>query len=166
MHDRREARQFESEPTSMGRMKTLCFEQYGPPSALKFLERGIPEPAAGEVLVKVVAAAINPSDVKNVSGHFKSGMPRVPGRDYAGVVVAGAGRAGEEIWGSGPGFGVVRDGAHAEYFVMPAAWISRKPSDLSMEQAAAIETWAFDRAVEAYEAVAGGAPVKQVLQFR
>ncbi|MEO7073457.1 MAG: zinc-binding alcohol dehydrogenase family protein, partial [Rhodanobacter sp.] len=41
-------------------------------------------------------------------------------------------------WGSGPGFGVARDGAHAEYFVMPSGWVSRKPPQLSMAQAAAI----------------------------
>jgi NADPH:quinone reductase-like Zn-dependent oxidoreductase len=40
--------------------------------------------------------------------------------------------------GSGAGFGVVRDGAHAEYIVVPAEWISKKPQQLSMEQAAAI----------------------------
>jgi NADPH:quinone reductase-like Zn-dependent oxidoreductase len=65
-------------------------------------------------------------------------MPRVPGRDYAGTIVAGDGRKGEEVWGSGPGFGVARDGTHAEYFVMPSAWVSRKPPQLSMAQAAAI----------------------------
>lgn len=87
---------------------------------------------------KVVASAINPSDVKNVSGHFKSDTPRVPGRDYAGVVVAGDSREGEEVWGSGPGMGVVRDGAHAEYLVMPSAWVGLKPASLSMAQSAAI----------------------------
>ncbi|MGV8942275.1 MAG: quinone oxidoreductase family protein [Lysobacter sp.] len=122
----------------MNKMKVWSFDQYGPSSALKLQERGIPQPGPGEVLVKVAATAINPSDVKNVSGHFKSSLPRVPGRDYAGTIVAGDGRHGEEVWGSGPGFGVARDGAHAEYFVMPSAWVSRKPPQLSMAQAAAI----------------------------
>lgn len=122
----------------MRNMKVWSFDHYGPPSALTLQEREMPQPGPGEVLVKVAATAINPSDVKNVSGHFKSSMPRVPGRDYAGTIVAGDGRHGEEVWGSGPGFGVVRDGAHAEYFVMPSAWISRKPAQMSMEQAAAI----------------------------
>lgn len=122
----------------MNTMKIWSFDQYGPSSALKLKEREIPQPGPGEVLVKVAATAINPSDVKNVSGHFKSSLPRVPGRDYAGTIVAGDGRHGEEVWGSGPGFGVARDGAHAEYFVMPSAWVSRKPPQLSMAQAAAI----------------------------
>ena len=38
------------------------------------------------------AAAINPSDVKNVAGAFKTQLPRTPGRDYAGTVVAGEGK--------------------------------------------------------------------------
>ncbi len=122
----------------MSTMKVWSFDRYGPPSALQLHERDLPQPGPGEVLVKVAATAINPSDVKNVSGHFKASTPRVPGRDYAGIVVAGDGRHGEEVWGSGPGFGVARDGAHAEYLLMPSAWVSRKPAQLSMQQAAAI----------------------------
>jgi NADPH:quinone reductase len=122
----------------VSKMKVWCFEHYGSPSELKLEERDIPNPGPDEVLVKVAATAINPSDVKNVAGHFKSTMPRVPGRDYAGTIVAGNGRKGEEVWGSGPGLGVVRDGVHAEYFVMPSAWISRKPPGLGLEQASAI----------------------------
>lgn len=124
--------------SAMSKMRVWCFEEYGAPTALKLQEREIPKPGPGEVLIKVAATAINPSDVKNVSGHFKSPTPRVPGRDYAGTIVAGDGREGEEVWGSGPGFGVARDGVHAEYFVMPSAWVSRKPPALSMEQAAVI----------------------------
>lgn len=119
-------------------MKALRFSTFGAPSVLSIEEVPTPEPRAGEALVRVIAAAINPSDVKNVSGHFKSPLPRVPGRDYAGVVVAGDAEKGLEVWGSGAGFGVGRDGAHAEFLVVPAAWISPKPSLLSMEQAAAI----------------------------
>jgi NADPH2:quinone reductase len=119
-------------------MKTLEFDRYGPPEVLELKEVRAPEPAEGEVLIQVKAAAINPSDVKNVAGSFNSPLPRVPGRDFAGVVVDGAGMVGLEVWGSGPGYGVVRDGAHREYFVMPLEWASQKPESLSMEQAAAI----------------------------
>ena len=119
-------------------MRTLEFETYGPPEVLKFKEVKKPEPGGGEVLIEIRAAAINPSDVKNVAGHFSSPVPRVPGRDFAGVVVAGEAALGQEVWGSGPGFGVVRDGAHTEYIVMPREWVSKKPESLSMEEAAAI----------------------------
>lgn len=119
-------------------MKALHFSTYGPPAILTITELPKPEPRKGEALVQIKATAINPSDVKNVAGHFKAPLPKVPGRDYAGVVVAGDAEKGLEVWGSGAGFGVVRDGAHAEYIVVPVEWISQKPPQLSMEQAAAI----------------------------
>lgn len=119
-------------------MKTLCFRTYGGPEVLALEDRPSLEPGPGEVLVKVLASGINPSDVKNVSGHFHSTLPRVPGRDFAGIIVAGAGREGEEVWGSAPGFGVTRDGTHAESIVIPSAWVGRKPAHLEMAQAAAI----------------------------
>lgn len=119
-------------------MKALQFSAYGPPSVLAIKELPKPEPRQGEALVQIRATAINPSDVKNVAGHFKTPLPRTPGRDYAGVVVAGDAENGLEVWGSGSGFGVRCDGAHAEYIVVPADSISPKPPALSMAQAAAM----------------------------
>ena len=128
-------------------MKRLRFDTYGPPDVLRIEEVETLEPGAGEVLIQIKATAVNPSDVKNVAGHFNTALPRVPGRDFAGIVVAvgaaaaGAGgrvTAGLEVWGSGPGFGVVRDGAHGEYVVMPAEWVSAKPASLTMQQAASV----------------------------
>jgi NADPH:quinone reductase-like Zn-dependent oxidoreductase len=72
-----------------------------------------------------------------VAGAFKASLPRTPGRDYAGTVVAGDGE-GREVWGSGPGFGVERDGCHAEFVLTPAQWLADKPAHLSPEQASAI----------------------------
>jgi len=87
----------------------------------------------------VTAAAINPSDIANVSGRFKSTtLPRTPGRDFAGVIVKGKQHEGEEVWGSCPNLGIARDGSHAEYVVVPAETLSPRPSSLSMAQAAAI----------------------------
>jgi len=51
------------------------------------------------MLVEVYASSINPSDVKNVAGAFNASLPRVPGRDFAGVVVAGDFWEGKEVWG-------------------------------------------------------------------
>lgn len=119
-------------------MKALRFEQFGTPDVL--VHRDIPTPAlnAGEVLVKIHAAAINPSDAKIVSGLFGGAVPRTPGRDFAGVVVEGNALVGKHVWGSGAGFGFRRDGAHADYVVLPASWLSEKPASLSMAEAAAV----------------------------
>jgi NADPH2:quinone reductase len=120
-------------------MKALRFAEFGPPSVLRIEEVAIPEPGEGEALVHVKGAAINPSDIGNVSGRFKSTtLPRTPGRDFAGVVEKGIQHEGEEVWGSSPTLGIVRDGSHAEYVVVPAETLSPKPKPLSMAQAAAI----------------------------
>jgi NADPH:quinone reductase len=122
----------------MTTMKALRFEKYGPPSVLSIQRLPVPDLKPGEALVELHASAINPSDVKNVAGVFKASLPRVPGRDYAGVVVAGDGWKGKEVWGSGAGFGVSRDGTHAQYVVVSSDGLSEKPARLSMEEASAV----------------------------
>jgi NADPH:quinone reductase len=120
-------------------MKALRFRKFGLPSVLRIEQVPRPEPRNGEALVKVKAAAINPSDVKNVAGLFSgTTLPRTPGRDFSGVVVAGKKYEGAEIWSSGPGLGITRDGAQAEYVTIPEEALSLKPGTLSCEQAATI----------------------------
>jgi NADPH2:quinone reductase len=123
----------------MTTMKALRFEKYGPPSVLSIQELPVPDHLkTGEALVELRASAINPSDVKNVAGAFKASLPRIPGRDYAGVVVAGDGWKGKEVWGTGAGFGVWRDGAHAQYVVVGSDGLSEKPAHLSMAEASTV----------------------------
>jgi NADPH2:quinone reductase len=120
-------------------MKALRFASFGQPSVLRIEEVAMPQPGEGEALVRVEAAAINPADYKNVSGHFEeTTLPRTPGRDFAGVVVIGKGFEGKEVWGSPPNLGVTRDGSHAEYVVVPTETLSLKPKSLSMAQVAGI----------------------------
>jgi NADPH:quinone reductase-like Zn-dependent oxidoreductase len=54
------------------------------------------------------------------------------------VIVKGSHREGQEVWSSPPKLGVVRDGSHAEYVVVPAEALSLKPRPLNMAQAAAV----------------------------
>jgi NADPH:quinone reductase-like Zn-dependent oxidoreductase len=56
---------------SSNAIKSLRFAAFGPPSVLRVEEVPMPEPGDGEALVHVKAAAINPSDIRNVAGHFK-----------------------------------------------------------------------------------------------
>jgi NADPH:quinone reductase len=124
---------------STNMMKALRFAEFGPPSVLRIEELAIPEPGEGEALVRVKAAGINPSDIGDVAGRFKkTTLPRTPGRDFAGVVAKAQQHEGEEVWGSAPKLGIVRDGSHAEYVVVPAETLALKPKSLSMEQAGAI----------------------------
>src|ERR1700683_2515571 len=75
--------------TSMVRMKALRFESFGPPTVLSLEEVSTPELRPDQALIELHAAAINPSDVKNVAGAFKATLPRIPGRDFAGGVADG-----------------------------------------------------------------------------
>lgn len=98
-------------------MKALRFSSFGNLSGLRVEDLPTPVPGPGEVLVKVQAASVNPSDVKNVLGKFPlTTLPRIPGRDLAGVIVAGdPKRIGEEVWAAGGDIGFTRDGSHAEF---------------------------------------------------
>jgi NADPH:quinone reductase len=120
-------------------MKALRFERFGDPSVLAFQDVQAPKLAPGEALIEVKSAGINPSDLGNIAGRFGSKLPKTPGRDYAGLVIGGSDDwKGKEVWGSGVGFGVSRDGAHAQFVAVPSEWLSEKPASLSMEQAAAV----------------------------
>ncbi len=121
-------------------MRALQFDQFGPPSVLHLVERPDPQADADTAVVRVEAASINPSDVKNVAGRMhQTTLPRVPGRDYSGVVVDGpAAWIGRDVWGTGGDVGFTRDGSHAEYLVVPTASLVEKPARLSHEEAASI----------------------------
>ncbi len=123
-------------------MRTLRFDQFGPPSVLKVVELPQPTPSAQEALVEVRAAAINPSDVKNVAGKMsQTELPRTPGRDYAGVVLLGPRDwQGAAVWGTGGDLGFTRDGADAEAVLVPTSALRRKPQRLSFAEAAAVGT--------------------------
>jgi NADPH:quinone reductase-like Zn-dependent oxidoreductase len=118
-------------------MRAVVIRQFGDPKLLQMEEVATPQPAEGDVLVQVKAAGINPSDVKNVAGTMHgTTLPRIPGRDFAGVVVKGpSGWLGREVWGTGGDVGFTRDGSHAEYIVLPPNAVAAKPVGLSMEEA-------------------------------
>lgn len=121
-------------------MKALQFSRTGDLAALEVVELPTPVPAEGEVLVQIKAAGLNPSDVKNVLGRFPyTTLPRVPGRDFAGVVVEGPqALLGQEVWGTGRELDFFADGSHAQFVKLPANGVAHKPSHLSFAQAASL----------------------------
>ena len=124
-------------------MKALRFAKFGPlAEALRMEALPDPQPGQNEILVKVMAAAINPSDTKNIQGKMDgTTLPRTPGRDFAGVVVSGPPNLiGREVWGSGGDIGFTRDGAHAERIVVPQDGVALKPAKLTMAEAASVGT--------------------------
>lgn len=105
----------------------------------------IPVPAPGELLVRVHASAIQPSDILNMRGSFGlTTFPRIPGRDFSGVIVASGGPAppyplDTAVFGSsGSTHSYTVDGFHAEYAVVPADAVTPKPASLSHVQAASV----------------------------
>jgi NADPH:quinone reductase len=122
------------------KMQAILIERFGDPSELRPQEVPRPEPAEGEVLLEVHAAAVNRSDVLNARGSFPfTTLPRIPGRDFAGVVVEGPQElVGTEVWGTGGGeLGFIRDGSHARYLAVPRYAVVPKSETLSLEEVAA-----------------------------
>jgi NADPH:quinone reductase-like Zn-dependent oxidoreductase len=121
-------------------MKALQFSKTGDLAALQYVDLPKPVPAPGEVLIEVKAAGLNPSDVKNVLGRFPyTTLPRIPGRDFAGVVIEGPEElVGREVWGTGKEPGFFRDGSHAQFLTLPAKGVALKPQALSFSQAASL----------------------------
>ncbi|MFD8265124.1 NAD(P)-dependent alcohol dehydrogenase [Streptomyces althioticus] len=127
-------------------MKAIVQDRFGPPDTLRLTDVDRPEPAAGQVLVRVRAAAVNPYDWHMLRGdpyaaRLLGGVgltrpkQRVAGIDVAGEVTAvGAGVSGlspgDEVLGFCPG-------AFAEYAVTTPDLLARKPENLTFEQAAA-----------------------------
>ena len=121
-------------------MRAIQFRTYGDPSVLECVQVPTPGAGKGDAVVQVKSASVNPSDVKNVAGHFGRGaLPRIPGRDFSGVVVAGPGEwVGREVWGTGGDLGITRDGTHAEFIRIAREALVPKPQALTHEQAAAV----------------------------
>jgi NADPH2:quinone reductase len=121
-------------------VRALRFDRFGGPDVLRVAE--LPDPVAtdGTAVVAVRAASVNPSDLKNVAGVMEGTvLPRVPGRDFAGIVVAGpADWLGAEVWGTGGDVGFTFDGSHAEFLRVPVGALARKPERLSFEEASAV----------------------------
>jgi NADPH:quinone reductase len=121
-------------------MRAIRFEAFGDPSVLELVEVAAPSVSETTALVRVMAASVNPSDVKNLAGAMKqTTLPRIPGRDFAGVVEAGPTEwIGAAVWGTGGDMGFTRDGTHAEMIAVPVASLRRKPDILSFDQAASV----------------------------
>lgn len=120
-------------------MKAVVVHEFGGPEVLKYEDAPRPQPKENEILVRVIAAGVNPVDTYVRSGKFgPSGtLPLIPGRDIAGIV--------EEL---GPGatkfkkgdaiYGYVLNGGYAEFAVAAEKDVSLKPSSLDFVQAAAV----------------------------
>ena len=128
-------------------MKTIRIHNYGGPEVLQYEDAPRPEPQAGEVLIRVHAAGVNPIDWKVREGHMKDfwphKLPLILGWDVSGTVAAvgpgpaasGRFKIGDEVY-SVPD--PTRDGTYAEYVVVQQSELALKPKSLHHVHAAAV----------------------------
>ena len=119
-------------------MRAIAISEVGGPERLELMEIPVPVPGSDEVLVRVEAAGVNEVDTLLREGFADSGVrPLVMGSDFSGVIDPSATmstiwrseiRCRYELLGNGP----------LPKFAMPAAWVARKPTTISFEEAASL----------------------------
>jgi NADPH:quinone reductase-like Zn-dependent oxidoreductase len=133
--------------------KAVQFDSYGGVDVLEVRDVPRPVPEAGEVLVEVKAAAINPSEAVIRSGaladQFPATFPSGQGSDLAGVVAElGSGVGDFAVGDDVIGFSMSRS-SHAEYVTVPASQLTAKPTEVPWEVAGSL----FVAGATAYAAV-------------
>ncbi|CAJ37678.1 predicted NADPH:quinone reductase (alcohol dehydrogenase superfamily) [Methanocella arvoryzae MRE50] len=126
-------------------MKAVRFHTFGGPEVLRYEDVPRPEAGAGEVLVRIRAAGVNPVDWKIRAGYmremFRDRLPMIPGVDMAGVVEEVGGditgfKAGDKVYGF---LGVAQSGGtYAEYCKAGYFTLAPMPESLDFTEAAAL----------------------------
>jgi len=125
-------------------MKAVVVNEYGGPEVLKYQDAPRPEPKDDEILVRVIAAAVNPVDSYVRQGMFaKRGLdnrPAIIGYDIAGVVEkTGANakkfKAGDKVYSY---LSVMRGGGYAEFAIAKESETALKPTNINFVEAAAV----------------------------
>ena len=125
-------------------MKAIVAHEYGSPDVLKYEDAPRPEPKDDQILVRVIAAGVNPVDGMILSGMFtknkKLTSPMIPGGDIAGVVEKTGSKIaklkkGDAIYAY---LSLKNNGGYAEYAVANEKEAAVKPKSISFEQAAAV----------------------------
>jgi NADPH:quinone reductase-like Zn-dependent oxidoreductase len=130
--------------TNKPMMKAIVIHQYGAPEVLKYEEAPRPEPKENEILVRVIAAGVNPVDGMIRSGMFakyeKATFPMIPGADIAGVVE----KTGTKVTKFKPGdqvyayLSLKNGGGYAEFTLATETELSPKPKSLTFVEAAGV----------------------------
>lgn len=123
-------------------MKAVVMNSFGGPEVLESTELPIPSPKAGEILIQVHAAGINPVDCKMRSGSYRRTeikLPIIPGRDVSGTVAAvGRGVSGLNVGDEVYAFLASHSGGYADYAIAKDNEVALKPVSLDHVAAAAV----------------------------
>jgi NADPH:quinone reductase-like Zn-dependent oxidoreductase len=132
-------------PASTETMRAVVLDRFGGTGGLRIADVTMPVPVVGELLIRVVAAGLNPIDVKTRAGAGAAagvaGFPAVLGHDFSGVVVHAPYEAfrlqpGDEVYGVSAA--PRSTGSFAEFLTVPAQQVAAKPKVLSHAEAAAV----------------------------
>jgi putative PIG3 family NAD(P)H quinone oxidoreductase len=120
-------------------MRVIDVAQPGGPEALQVVRRPTPQPAPGEVLIRVAAAGLNRADILQRRGHYPPppGTPNWPGMEVAGTVAAVAPDVGEFKPGDAV-CALLAGGGYAEYCVVPPGQVLPLPRGLDMVAGASL----------------------------
>jgi NADPH:quinone reductase len=125
-------------------MKAIRAHQFGPPHVLQFEDVPDPKPAAGQVLVQIKAAGVNPADTYVRSGAYAllPTLPYVPGGEGAGTIVevgenVRARKTGERVYVTGTVSGPLQ-GTCAELAVCAVSQVQPLPERVSFAEGAAV----------------------------
>lgn len=122
-------------------MKAILQTDPKDPHSLEWADADTPQPADGEVLVRVTATAVNRADLLQARGHYPppAGEPDILGLECAGVIEeipggtdAGGWQVGDEV------LCLLAGGGYAEYVAVPVGQIMAVPGDLPAEEAVAL----------------------------
>jgi len=125
-------------------MTAIDPEVPGGPEVLIPVQRPVPQPGAGEVLIRVAAAGVNRPDVVQRLGAYPPppGVTSIPGLEVAGEVVALGAGVPAELLGQ-PVCALIAGGGYAEYAVAPVGQCLPVPASLTMAEAAAMPETLF-----------------------
>ncbi len=127
-------------------MKAAYFDEFGELDQVKVGEVDKPEPAEGEVLIRVKSAGVNPVDAAVARGMLKDAIPAefpvIPGWDVAGVIEKRGYSArrfseGDKVYAYArrP---VIQYGTFAEYVAIPESYVAKSPEKLTLEEAGGV----------------------------
>ncbi|MFT3730107.1 MAG: NAD(P)H-quinone oxidoreductase [Hyphomicrobium sp.] len=120
-------------------MKAVAINGAGGPEVLTLTDVPVPEPAAGEVLIKVAAAGVNRPDVLQRQGNYPApkGHSDLPGLEVSGTIAA-LGQGAKHFAVGDAVMALVPGGGYAEYVAVSQLTCIKKPDSLSFVEAAAI----------------------------
>lgn len=118
-------------------MKAILIEQTGGPEVMKVSDIPVPEPGAGEALIKVSASGVNFIDVYFREGRYPAALPFIDGQEGAGIIErVGAGVSDVAVSDAVAWCSVL--GSYAEYAVVPAEKLVKVPKGMDLRVAAAV----------------------------